>query len=70
MRLSVIQDGEIENEFNLFLCCEEDGRERYGFNSEQFHKLTEYMKKKEAFPVPAHINTQDEFVAYVKTLKF
>jgi hypothetical protein len=68
MEVAVIQDNDVENGFEINLCCATCAKDNYGWNQEQFQKIKDAMINKTAVPIPASIQTAELFIAYIKTL--
>jgi hypothetical protein len=68
MNIPVIHENETENEFEVELCCPACATKTYGWLPNQFNKIYDSAIKGESIKVPDNVNSEKEFIAFVKTI--
>jgi len=68
MYIAILQDGEVENEINVDLCCNNCSRTRYNWSTAQFNFVRDFADKEKPFPVPAEVDDLASFAKYILTL--
>jgi hypothetical protein len=64
MFIAILQDGEVENEVDVDLCCAVCSKWSVG----QFNFVTGLIAQEKPIPVPAEVDNAKAFREYIKTM--
>lgn len=68
MNIPVVHDDGTENEFEVELCCIDCAAKTYGWSPTQFGSIHKKAIDGESIKVPDGVNSEQKFIAFVKTL--
>lgn len=68
MNIPVVHESGTENEFEVELCCVDCAAKSYGWSSAQFCSVHKKAIDGESIQVPDSVNSEQKFIAFVKTL--
>jgi hypothetical protein len=66
MNIAVIQDEEVENEYQIHMCCDICARDHHELNAKQYTWLKAFTDAKKPVPVPSSVSNLDEFIAFIQ----
>ena len=69
MYIAILQDGEVENEVNVDLCCASCAHGTYRWTAAQYDFVNEQSQKEKPIPVPHDVDNIGRFAEYIRYMK-